>query len=669
MLSAMTAALLVLPCLKQDSRLRAQTNDLRSFIVPDGAEYRGYSLTAHPFVNIPPGSGPTDGYLALGSRTAAGAHDKVHLLCIPDAATSTPATGTLIDIGGTSDLRAVAITPAGTSMNGNPANALVLQARGDQFITADHIDVLLVDADDPGNRPMIYNAYRLVDQAGGNLYPTSAVFDGNQTLFICGIYTTTSPYPNEPTLADSKDAFVASLDLMSGTANIVTYSSAVNSTPPLPVSPWAGAFNDYDAALRLRIINGNLMVVGSANGTALTWWQSGGGPLLWRFVNYSETWVANIDMTNLSIVHDSHFGTQTAPSYTDPSDGEGTYGIDIIEDVSSGIGGYFVVQNRVTGSRNNFNPGWYVTHVDDLAFVITPLQVSSPSSGSSTLFDTTGFTGKMFGAVRHTSVSKPERLTMYGTTMPWMTAMSFDVDFSSSAGISFASPAWWWYQSASGGSMGTPDPDYWLSTDLKLWSLPDMGAQYGAGSSPDYLGVMDNSYQVGGMSQPRFIQGGADGEYVPVKGCPAWQYNPPGITTIHFHNGGSDAFASGSVVVDMPPANIADRPHTIFSCKNGDPYRLTHNTANAVLPGGDLQVWPNPVMDYVDVTWGETLQSSDLTGLRLRDVTGREVYAATAQPAGNSAHFSLPPLANGIYMATFTISGMSPKTVKLSIQQ
>ncbi|MBS1628798.1 MAG: T9SS type A sorting domain-containing protein [Bacteroidetes bacterium] len=648
--------------------LRAQTSDLRSFIINDGAEYRGHIMTPHLFVNMPP-TGTKDGYLAIGNRTAGSSRDQVHLLCIPDASTGIAVTGYNIDVMNATDLRAVAITPAGTSAGGNPANALVLQARGDQNIPPDHIDVLLTDASDPGAVPMIYNAYRLVDQAGGNLYPTSAVFDGNQTLFICGIYTTTSPYPNEPTLADSKEAFVASLDLTNGTTNFMTYSSMVNTTFPLPIAPWGGNFNDYDAALRMRIINGNLMVVGSANGTATTLYHGAGSVILYRQVNYSETWVANIDMSSLNITSQSKFGTQQAPEYTTPENGEGTYGLDIMEDKMSSNGDYYVVQNRVTGARNNFLPGWYLTHIDSLGSP-TSLLPTNVGSNPNTLFDTTYFTGKMLGAVRHTDKKQPSRITMYGIMLPWMTAMSFDVSFSPS-GISFTNPAWWWYSSTSGGSMGVVNPDFWLSSDLNLWSLPDMAAPYGAGSNPDYLGLMDYSFKSVGLSQPRFIQGGADGEYVSSGSrCAAWINNGVSAPGINFRSvSGGMTNSPGTLMVDNPQAEINDRPHTIYSCNNGDPYRLTHNKPNANLQADAWQVQPNPASDYIVATWGGTLNSEDFTSLRLLDMTGRAVYAATAHPVGNSVRYSLPRLAPGLYMATFTINGMSAQTIKLSIQQ
>jgi hypothetical protein len=649
--------------------LHAQTSDLRSFIITDGADYRGHILTPHNFVNMAPISAPvTDGYLAVGNRISGSSHDKVHLLCIPDEAAGNAVTGSLVDITNTSDIRAVAITPAGLSQNGNPGNAIVLQARGDQNITSDHIDVVLVDADDPGHTPMIYGTYRLVDQAGGNLYPTSAVFDGNQTLFICGIYTTTNPYPNEPALADSKEAFVASLDISSGIASIQTYNSTVN--PTFPIAPWPGGWNDYDAALRLRIINGNLMVVGSANGTATTMNPVGGGTPIPRQVNYSETWVANIDMSSLGILAQSHFGTQQVPDFTSPANAQGTYGMDIMEDVAGGNGDYYVVQNRLVDDYMVFHSGWFLTHIDNLVPSSAPLQPSTTGSGNNTLFDTT-IAGKMLGAVRHAGQHGTDRITMYGIELPWMSAMSFDITFSPSTGMAFNNPAWWWYQSLSGGSMGTPDPDFWLSSDLRIWSLPDMGAQFGAGSNPDYLGLMDYTFNSGGFDQPRFIQGGPDGEYVPGSKCDAWINQQTAASGIYFRDMGTNPMipTSGSLTVDVPQANINDRQHNIFSCNNGDPYRLTHNTANASLPAGELRVSPNPGSDYVDASWGGTLKSNDLAGLRLQDMTGREVYAATAHPVGNSAHFALPQLAGGLYMATFTLNGVPAKTVKLSIQQ
>ncbi|MBS1630931.1 MAG: hypothetical protein JST27_12820 [Bacteroidetes bacterium] len=100
-----------------------------------------------------------DGYLAVGNRTVGAARDKVHLLCIPDVSTGIPATGFTINIPNTNDLRAVAITPTGVGLTGNPSNAIVLQARNDLNISQDHIDVLLVDASDPGTIPLIYSTY------------------------------------------------------------------------------------------------------------------------------------------------------------------------------------------------------------------------------------------------------------------------------------------------------------------------------------------------------------------------------------------------------------------------------------------------------------------------------------------------------------------------------
>ncbi|MBS1615470.1 MAG: hypothetical protein JST06_05060 [Bacteroidetes bacterium] len=162
----MTAVLFAWPCFRSVEALHAQTNDLQSFIINDGADYLGYVLTPHRFANIPSPSSIKDGYLAVGNRKAGSVHDKVHLLCIPDSATGVAATGSLLDIFNTSDIRAVAMTPAGASPAGNQANAIVLQARGDQNIAPDHIDVVLIDADDPTHPPLIYNQYRLVDQAG-----------------------------------------------------------------------------------------------------------------------------------------------------------------------------------------------------------------------------------------------------------------------------------------------------------------------------------------------------------------------------------------------------------------------------------------------------------------------------------------------------------------------
>ncbi len=220
--------------------------------------------------------------------------------------------------------------------------------------------------------------------------------------------------------------------------------------------------------------------------------------------------------------------------------------------------------------------------------------------------------------------------------------------------------------------MAMVNPDFWLSSDLKLWSLPDMAAQYGAGSNPDYLGLMDYSFQSVGLTQPRFIQGGADGEYVSSGSrCAAWIYDGVSAPGIKFNDTliNNITPSSGALIVDYPQAEINDRPHTIYSCNNGDPYRLTHNKPSANLQAGTWQVQPNPASDYVEATWGGTLNSEDLMGLRLLDMTGRAVYAATAHPVGNSVHYHLPRLAPGLYMATFTINGMSAQTIKLSIQQ
>ncbi|MBS1630772.1 MAG: T9SS type A sorting domain-containing protein, partial [Bacteroidetes bacterium] len=106
-------------------------------------------------------------------------------------------------------------------------------------------------------------------------------------------------------------------------------------------------------------------------------------------------------------------------------------------------------------------------------------------------------------------------------------------------------------------------------------------------------------------------------------------------------------------------------------CQDSASYDLK-NLGIAGTAGGNVenvQVIPNPANEFLQATWGSTLRSEDLTGLRLQDMTGRAVFTATAHPVGNSAGFTLPHLANGLYMATFTVNGLSAKTVKLNIQQ
>ncbi len=105
-------------------------------------------------------------------------------------------------------------------------------------------------------------------------------------------------------------------------------------------------------------------------------------------------------------------------------------------------------------------------------------------------------------------------------------------------------------------------------------------------------------------------------------------------------------------------------------CQDSASYDLKNLGIAGTAGGGafELQVSPNPGSRFVNATWGGTLKAEDVAGLNLQDITGRTIYNTTTHPVGNNAHFELPAVAEGLYLATFTLNGTQAKTVKLNIQ-
>ncbi len=187
-----------------------------------------------------------------------------------------------------------------------------------------------LDCSDFNTIPTITSTHEITAGSGSiHLFPMHSIaYQGK--IYTCGflqnINQTTNP--TDIIWTDPRKSFVASLMPGDNTADAITWE-----TPLWPtVSPSAGGYADHDFAIRLKEINGELIVMGSGNGygSYVTGWSGGTVtvPVAWAWNSKIDPFLAATNPTS-----SKYYGETIAPMfYSSDNPHVGHFSTDITED-------------------------------------------------------------------------------------------------------------------------------------------------------------------------------------------------------------------------------------------------------------------------------------------------------------------------------------------------
>jgi hypothetical protein len=523
-----------------------------------------------------------------------------------------------------------------------------------------HAITLLLD--DNGN---INGQYHLIvaPDYGTELFPMhSAVID--QTLYICGYVSNGATYPGDPRYTDDRTAFVGMIDLNTHHTDMHYYYSSLN-TNTVTTPGWNFLYNDYDAAMRLRVFDNRLFVMGSANGSATLGTST-------STINSSKAWISELDPSTLDAWSTTYYGPNSIPANTTPSALNGVYALDLIVDLQTG--GYF-------GMTNDFiDQTWKLTHLQNT------LAVSTPFSGSNSIaYNSPGQKIKGSGIYNWNNV--PGRISLYGTLgsdvpldnppawgstiantsqggIPYL--MGVTVNYSAVTGMT--------YNSEKGHVLGNQpifaaglnyQEPFNTAGSMGEWCNPAFGLKaYPYGGDDDVV-LMGHYLNLGTSGpNPRYIYANGEGA---VNGCAAAERMQFGLGTTTLSAAavtGSNQYGDARYLdyqVDMNPMDV----DAIYDCEFDFIYRTAKPAAMANNTKG---LYPNPATDQVTIMLGAEVADGDLVTFTLTDMTGRVVLHQQLTAAGNSLPVKLPRLTAGMYQAGVRINQSVPAVYKLVIQ-
>jgi len=480
-------------------------------------------------------------------------------------------------------------------------------------------------------------------------------------LYICGYVThENAAYPLDPQYTDDRTSFVAKIDLDTRGSDVHFYNTDISPTPG-----YSGLYNDYDAAMRLRILNDRLYVTGSGNGNSTA-----------ETINTSQAWVAELDLGTLAPVNSGYYGTNAVPPGSTPADLLGMYALDVMPDNVSM--GFFTLANDFAQTT------WKVSHVDN------SLTINSvPGGGNTFVFNNYGNQIKANGFHMWNSGMGPlGRATIYGTAgsdLPlvnsgaWGTTientangavpfvLGTDISWHSFWGIGFGpNPANGHVignQLGYGSGLNYQEPFSTLGS-MGEWCNPDFGMKNYPNGSDDGMSLIghftnNSNYFV----NPRLAMTNPEGF---VTGCQATEAMDIFISSFILPNGsvlptdiGGHTY-EGDYTTDQGEM----MPSIEFDCAYDNVYRTAKPSPKANDAKG---LYPNPATDHVTVMLGQ-VKDGDAVTITLTDVTGRVVLNQAFTAAGNSLQVALPRLTAGMYQAGVRINAGKADVYKLVIQ-
>lgn len=487
---------------------------------------------------------------------------------------------------------------------------------------------------------------------GRNLFPIHSVMEGD-FLYICGYACNGGDYPADPLPTDDKSAFVIRFDLKTHYSYIRYFQTNINTTPPPPGSgsAWNGLFNDYDRALRLRVLDGRLFVMGAVNGTAYTYWGSGHHP-----VNICKSWVSELDTYSLAPSQSAYFGTDYTAFFLLPTTTNGYYALDLV--LNKETQGFYCLSNEIQWHT------WQISHLEP------NLQMSVLGGGAPNTIAYTSGGVEQLGNGLIVTPGAPNRVSMYGmvgsnhpltnifgysiVTQPNMSSaapivVGMDLGFDG-AGIHFSGLSGNLLGNAHGYASPVPyKAAHWNNSSRDEWcNLPFAVAADPVNGAVDELMLMGHVLNpVTGYANPRWMRTNA---YGAINSClSAQELDLQGVSYKDMYRSViyqphmedvCDYSAMEVVAEDMlPDIELDCSIYNIYS-KN--------NAILTVAKG----LYPNPATDQVTITLGTEAGAMEKVNIRLTDLTGRVVFATDITASGQQAKVALPGLSPGIYQVT-----------------
>lgn len=606
-----------------------------------GARLEGYIPTP-----IDPNS--DRGVAVIGNYGVPGVGQGVHFATIDGAGNMTLSKLLLLPAD---DVRAVSITTISQGLF-----AITVQLRSADVNS--HIAVIVIDewANVIDNTDIGVQA-----DYGRNLFPIHSVMEKDY-LYICGYACNGGDYPDDPLPTDDKSAFVIRFDLKTHYSYIRYFQTNINTTPPPPSSgsAWNGLFNDYDRALRLRVLDGRLFVMGSVNGMAYTYWGVVGG----HPVNICKSWVSELDPYSLVPSQSAYFGTDYTTFFHLPNTTNGYYALDLVLDKETQ--GFYCLSNEIQWHT------WQITHLDP------DLEVSTLAGGApNTVAYIAGGVAQL-GNGLIAAPGYPNRLSMYGmvgsphpltniygyglivappnlnSAAPIVVGM--DLDFSA-GGIHFSGLNGNLLGNAHGYASPVPyKAAHWNNSSRDEWCNLPFAVAADPANGMDELMVMGHVLNpVTGLANPRWMRTNVYGainsclsaQELDLQGVGYKDMYRSVINQIHLDDV-CDYSAKEVTVGDLMLSDELD-------CSIYNIYRTVH----PALPAGTSSkaLYPNPATDQVTITLGTEAGATEKVNILLIDLTGRVVFTADVSASGQQAKVALPRLAPGVYQATVQYAG------------
>jgi hypothetical protein len=547
------------------------------------------------------------------------------------------------------------------------ANVFLLTIQARSYNAPGHIIVLMLDANGK-----VINKYTIFAPSdyGKHLFPSHSLVFNNNYLYICGNVNTRGEWPNDPLLFHDKAAFVARLELNSGAIDFRAYNTTQTTTPPNPTNPsWDGTINDYDCAMRLKEVNGNLYVMGSANGSATTVGTTS--------LAASKAWVSRINPTTLAPVTNSFFGNSSMTSTNLPNTANGVYALDLVPDTQNN-GQFYCLTNDLQGNN------WKLSHLG------TGLTINTGTASvfNSVYYSTAGEAIKGYGVFN--SNAAPGRVSLYGlvgTDVPlaggssvygstienvYNGAIPFvigaDLSFSTASGIGYSGEIGHVEGSQiSYNSSQNMNEAYWTLGGLREWCIPVFGVQtnpLGGADDLAMIGYYKNPWN-GGYINPRFIGTDGDGRISP---CPASQEMVLGLGKINLQAATLTLTSALRTPYSEPfPYDPADLPQDSEpDCVNDNVYRTAKPGAMEL--SSAKGIYPNPASGQVTVMLGSDAVEGAAVKVTLTDIAGRVVLVNEGKAAGGKLVLNLDRFTAGMYQVSVSINQGAPVVHKLVIQ-
>jgi len=502
-----------------------------------------------------------------------------------------------------------------------------------------------------------------------NLYPLHSIVH-NKVLYICGYAIQGAAYPSDPTFLDQKKSFLLSYDLATGAVGMKHYNTA-QYIAPIPF-PYPGGYNDYDMANRLKVMNGRLYLLGSANGASYSY--TPGYPTY--YISSGKAWVAEIDPTTLMPVTQSFFGKDQTLPYVTPLSIDGSFGVDIVEDKET-PGEFYVLNNSMTTKC------WLLSHMDHNLTITTPMygfsSVSYGSSGSLKGFgafnvpNTTTNRVSLYGMVGD---NVPLAVSgLYGTVIEPITsgavpfAMGMDLSYDPMNGVSWNLEHGFLAGNAIGYATGLNyEAPFFTQSGMGEWCTIPFAIQAnpaGGNSDLQIAGHISLSPSTGNL-QPRFIRGDKNGKVVSCNASQTLDLSALAQVGLQDYPTTIKDDAVKMSVKSLQVVNSKLSAKSEWTCSATNVYRTAKPALTEAAQEG-ISLYPNPATNEVNIRLGNAGSDAAVV-LILTDITGKTIWRHEAHAAGDIMPVALPKLVPGLYHATISCDGQAPVVRKLVIQ-